>query len=461
MNPKKDLRPKNQIAMGRWLAGMLSLALVVCLHSGCASAEKQVQQAAKDWCMTIRGSQVIPVYPLTEDLQPGDVFLVQIPIDKQQALYKAKGFLALDNLIARIHPDGYNLFYGHSFLNASATNVLPLNWIRPDGVGLYAGTNGTNTRSWQAAPRVTFPSYSFSVQNGAGMSLAVPVSGVPVALSLLASDAASGTIQIEDARTMGVDTISLYNQLKCWAETNQEFLNNFGPSPAQKKTNFVRVVTRVYASGKMLVTLKDASNRSAGLDGGVPKPVNLLTPQLPSGGTNTQGAALQNYTNAWSALSEIIKGAGALTNAAGRVLPGGSLRLAAASARSVSLDETLDPPVILGYLGFDCAIYDGGALGPPIPTQAVLDSKLAYEFAQFKAGFVDQTSLFNFVKKAYDTANADRQAAIRAKAVELQLIDASVPAAPFLKELRRKVDPNDRSVGQKFKALAAFCQPTS
>ena len=42
------------------------------------------------------------------------------------------------------------------------------------------------------------------------MSLAVPVSGVPVGLSLLASDSASGTIQIEDARTLGVDTISLY-----------------------------------------------------------------------------------------------------------------------------------------------------------------------------------------------------------------------------------------------------------
>ena len=29
--------------------------------------------------------------------------------------------------------------------------------------------------------------------------------------------------------------------------------------------------------------------------------------------------------------------------------------------------------VILGYLGFDCAIYKGGVLGPPIPTHAVLD----------------------------------------------------------------------------------------
>ena len=115
--------------------------------------------------------------------------------------------------------------------------------------------------SWQAAPRVAFPSYSFSVQNGAGLSLAVPVQGVPVGLSLLASDAASGNIQIQDARTLGVDTLSLYRQLKGWAKTNNAFLRNFGTSPDSKRTNYVRVITRVFASGRMTVSLKDASNR--------------------------------------------------------------------------------------------------------------------------------------------------------------------------------------------------------
>jgi hypothetical protein len=32
--------------------------------------------------MTIRASQVVPVYPLTEDLQPGEVFLVQLPVGR-------------------------------------------------------------------------------------------------------------------------------------------------------------------------------------------------------------------------------------------------------------------------------------------------------------------------------------------------------------------------------------------
>jgi len=53
----------------------IAIAVLAWVCSGCASSETQVQKAAKDWCMTIRGSQVIPVYPLTEDIQPGDIFL--------------------------------------------------------------------------------------------------------------------------------------------------------------------------------------------------------------------------------------------------------------------------------------------------------------------------------------------------------------------------------------------------
>ena len=361
--------------IGKRTIGLIFNAIAILVMSwvggGCASSETQVQKAAKDWCMTIRGSQVIPVYPLTEDIQPGDLFLVQVPIDKQQELYDRNGFLPLDNHLARINPDGYDEFYSHSFFPSNGTVELPRDWIRPKGVGVYAGTNNL---SWQAAPRVAFPSYTFSVQNGAGLNLAVPVQGVPVGLGLLASDAASGSIQILDARTMGVDVISLYRQVKDWENANTEFLRMFGASPKGGKTNYIRVITRVFSSGRMEVSLKDASNRGGGLDAGVPKAVNLLSSQLPSGQTNTSDAALSNYTNAWNAMSGMVKASGSTVDAAGKVLPGGSLRLAAASSRSVSLDETFDPPVTIGYLGFDCAIGTNGELEAPMPTYAVVNN---------------------------------------------------------------------------------------
>lgn len=421
------------------------LATLAVVFAGCASRETAIQKAAKDWCMTIRGCQVIPVYPLTEDIQPGDIFLVQVPIDRQQSLYRAQGFLALDNHLARLNPTGYDDFYANSFFPNDSTNTLLLDWIRPVGTNL----------SWQAAPHAAFPSYAFTVRNGAGLSLAVPIQGVPVGLSLLASDAASGSVQIQDAHTVGVDTLSLYRQVQQWAETNRAFLQNFGTSARSTKRNYLRVVSRLYTAGRLMVTLKDASNRSGGLDAGVPKPVNLLTPELPVNSTNLAGNALQNFTNAFSALSQLV--AAAATDGAGNALPGGSLRLAAASARTVSIDESFDPALSIGYLGFDCAIEPDGELGPPIPTHANLEPDYRVEqFKAFKAALPVAINTFDQIQNAYNGASADRKVAIRQKAVDLGLLPAPVDDTRFIRTLRRSVDANDAAVTAKFKTLAEF-----
>ena len=326
------------------ISPMIYAIALACVCAGCASTEKEVQRAAKDWCMTIRGSQVIPVYPLTEDVQPGDIFLVQTPIDKQQSEYDDNGFLPLDNLIARINPNGYSKFYNNSFLFTNGSVTLPHDWIRPP----YT--------NWEPAPHVAFPTYSFSVKRGQGLNLAVPIDGVPVGLGLMNSDAASGSVNIEAARTIGIDTISLWDQVETWGESNKTFLARYGQT--HSGTNYVRVVTRVYACGQMDVSLCNASSQSGGLDVGAAKPVNLLFSQSSS---NATANVLEQYTNALNTLQNS--------------LPGGSLRIAAASARTIALDETFVPPLIIGYLGFDCEIRENGELGPPIPTHAHLNKK--------------------------------------------------------------------------------------
>lgn len=432
----------------RALLGAATFTCLVVGGSGCATKESAIQKAAKDWCMTIRGCQVIPVYPLTEDIQPGDIFLVQVPIDRQQNLYRAQGFLALDNHLARLNPTGYDDFYGNNFFPRGSTNRLLSDWIRP---------SGTN-QSWAAAPNAAFPSYAFTVRNGAGLSLAVPIQGVPVGLSLLASDAASGSVQIQDAHTVGVDTLSLYRQVQRWAETNRTFLQNFGTPASAPERNYLRVVSRLYTAGRLTVSLKDASNRSGGLDAGVPKPVNLLTPELPTNATNVAANALQNYTNAFGALSQLVSAAAKATDAAGNVLPGGSLRLTAASARTVSIDEVFDPALSIGYLGFDCVIEADGELGAPIPTHANLDPDYRVkQFETFKAELGANIDTFKQIETAYAAASTERKSAIHQKALELGLLTTPVAEDKFIRTLRRGVDANNAAVTARFKALAEFC----
>jgi hypothetical protein len=470
--------------------GVLSAAIAAAAGC-CMSKECQLESVARDWCMTIRASQVIPVYPLTEDIQPGDVFLVQVPIDKQQQIYENKGFLPLDNHLTRINPGGYSDFYKHSFLSTTPGATLPVDWVRP-----------RTGEHWASAPGAAFPSYSFSVRRSGGLNLAVPISGVPVGMSLMGSDAADGSISIQKTKTLGVDAFSLLQELRTWGANHAADLADFGPGPGGRPRNYLRVVTRVYSTGEMSVLLNDARTAGGGLDVGAPRPVDLVQARAPSGQDDVQRATLENYSAQLAKLNAMIaeaynptrtSGSGdhlsatatdAKTaevlrikkeqlDAAGKdveakakalkdaeeaaapelkavqekrdelnklrsqllaqtssdaraeleakvkaaqeqlagaennekvvgvakklaalevaqgalqtamdVLPGGSLRVTAASSRSISLQQKFNPPLIVGYLGFDVPILYGGVLGSPIPTHAVLDDGFGVELKQ-------------------------------------------------------------------------------
>ena len=326
--------------------------------TACAGARTELEQVAKDWSRVVRASQVIPVYPLTEDLQPGDVFLVQLPIQRQQELYERDGFLPLDNHLARLDPSGYARFYGRAFASTLADGRLPGDLQRPQQSGA----------PWHEAPRSGFPTYSFSVRRGGGLNLALPVQAVPIGLALLGAAAAEGSISIGKARTLGIDAVSLYEQLQAWARQHADFLAPFG---SDEPRNFLRVVTRVYLTGEVDVSLRAAEQRAGGVEAGQTSPLELLTATPPAAGETA--SAVAGYASGLEQLNEALqKVRGALAGAASPFAAGGSVRVTAASARSVALKEAFDPPLVIGYLGFDVHLARGGELGVPIPTHAVL-----------------------------------------------------------------------------------------
>lgn len=355
-----------------------AVVAVLCLvlaGTGCASWQKrrQLEAVARDWCYTIRASQILPVYPLTEDVQPGDLYLVQLPIDQQQRAYKRDGFLPLDNMLARFNPGGYEAFYKNSF---GLGSDLPEIFIENDGQG------------WLKAPTAAFPSYAFSVKSGAGAKVAIPVSGVPVGLSLMNSDAADGSITISDVRTYGVDTVSLFDEARAWARKskNKNFLAHFGPRKEgwwifeRSRHNYLRVVSRVYLTRKVNVSLTDTSSSSGQVDVGVPRTLELLTADADADPTKaTSGSYAANVKALNSALGEALKTDGAVKG----LTPGGTLKVVASSSRSISMVETFPRPLVLGYLGFDMEIDKDGGLGPPIPTYAVLHQNLSDSSGQF------------------------------------------------------------------------------
>lgn len=383
--------------MSRWL-GLAMFVLLLAM--GCATElrNRELERIAKDWSMVIRASQVIPVYPLTEDLQPGDIFLVQVPVDEQEKVYKERGFLPLENLIHRLHPAGYPPFYVKSFEAGDDKKPIPKHWLAPTDDAL----------PWAASPRATFPSYSFAVKSGGGFSLALPVHGVPVALSLLGGDAADGTILIADAHTYGVDTISLYQDVLKWSLGQQPFLANFAPSG--ERENYLRVVSRVYLTGRLNVSINSGRSAGATASGGAAKPVDLT---VPPAGADPKAATLETYAKNLEALNKMLDDAlnkKVTVKGQEALIPGGTLKVVAASAGSISLVETFTRPLVIGYLGFDMGIGPNGVLGPPIPTHAVLERRLPSAARQFSLARDQESVILSYF-------------AVRSKALEARIED--------------------------------------
>ncbi len=317
-----------------------SLSLVVLALCGCATdraKEIALQKVARDWCMTIRASQVIPVYPPLEDLQPGDVFLVQKSIKRESQTYREKGFLDLDDRIKRLHPTNYHEYYRGAYGVGTGLDT-PHHWNFPSSAG------------WSNAPRAAFPTYTFEVKRGAGLNLAIPIQGVPVGLNAIGAGRAVGSVSLTECYSYGVAEADLWEQVRAWA-VSDAMVRGYGST---RETNFLRVVTRVFLAKGVNVSL--TANESGGVQasGGASKEVNLFTSS-----TNT----LENYTNILARLNETLSSS---------ALPGGTLKFASASSRQVNLNETFPRPLVIGYLAYQFPILPGNRLGNPVPTQSLL-----------------------------------------------------------------------------------------
>ena len=355
-----------------------SAALAAALFlSGCsADPTRQLEKVAKDWSLTIRASQVIPVYPLSEDIQPGDIMLVPTSISTQTDEFKEKGFLPTDQLVARLQDLNYKEFYRAGY------------WKGDYAAGPFdrKPTDGETLRM----PRAAFPTYSFSVDTSVGLALALPIQGIPVGLGLMNASKASGTVTISDAHTYGVESAYLYGRLVDWYNSDPNIGKTFEAmakaSEAAGQQIYLRMVTRVFLTGSVDVTLINARSTSGGADIGAAKPVPLadLSSDDPA---KVKGAAAARK-EALEALSSELN-----INAA---MPGGSIRFTNVTQRSVSLKQKFDRPLVIGFRGFDVRVFNNGKISAPIPSWSVLNgdnSEKSFAKSEFTIKYCAPTPL--------------------------------------------------------------------
>jgi len=357
------------------------LLLIACLFTGlfvngCRSAPVTYEAAARDWCMTIRASQVVPVYPLTEDVQPGDVFAVQTPLSRQHEIFEARGFLALDQHVVRLPTthSAESMEPGKAPGNAAATRTLPYDSFYRHGYWTQAWTAAVPRPGWGdadavKAPRAAFPSYTFDVHRGQGLRLAIPVSGVPLGLGLMRAQRATGTVTLRDAYTYGMDIETLYKELRAWWASDPEIRRTLAAVSKQSSAEvYLRAVNRVYMVRGVTVSIQNLDSRGAGLDAGTTAELDLLHQAIES--PNEAAAAVQSYEAVRRVLSSLNTVSGS----------GGSLHIAHASSHLVTMNETFDRPLVIGYLGFDVRVESDGSLSVPVPSFALLSREADIPF---------------------------------------------------------------------------------
>lgn len=391
---------------------MTALLSGVLMTSGCANVQRQMERVAKDWCMTIRASQVLPVYPLTEDLQPGDVFMVHASIHDQAREFRRRGFLALDQHATRLQiPDEYAAFYADAFLQGFGGTGPVVRPGMPGGAACGSGrpenatitgapanpggdpdttrrdddpAHGQDSTAADAAPSTSlgrhllvplpaaqFPTYTFVVSRSAGLRTALPIKGIPTGLRALRADNARGSVVLRDAFTYGLPGDVLLSHLHTWASDTdvQHELARLKQSVGHASV-FLRVVNRVYLVGGVTVLLEARTGAGVSVEAGLAQPINLLT-------TGTDD--LQRMLTNAELLSKIRAELGGSMKAPtvderGTLRVGATAAFAEASERSVVLNEDFDRLQVIGYLGFDVEILEGGVLGPAVSTLYHLSS---------------------------------------------------------------------------------------
>jgi len=343
---------------------VVSSALLV-WAAGCARIQTcqmktELQEVAKRWCLTIRASQVIPVYPLTEDIQPGDVFLVQTPIPKQVAEYTRRGFLPLDLHVHRLAELDYADFYSDAYFKGDYGKSLPHDRPQPE-----VPSDEANDARFSLAPlpAAAFPDYTFESKRGMGTRLAVPISGVPVGLSFLGASTVSGSVKMRDAFTYGLDDTRLLESVYAWAEQPEIQLMLARTRSATANRLYLRMVSRVYLVGRVTVSLQAQGSSSGGADVGAPKPANPFTM------TTEDAEELKSVAASYKEAME------AVGNALNEGLPGGSVRFVSANRNAVVMDEKFGRLLAIGYLGFDVEVDRNGRLGAPVATLDVLEDR--------------------------------------------------------------------------------------
>ncbi len=334
----------------------VALCLPLLAAAGCSGLN---EPAGITYAKAVTQLGINPVYPPREDIQVGDIYAVEAH-SYQDRLSAKTALIALDDLTGVVR--GY-LNSRYKFADTQLKDDAQT--VAAKQVDARAGAKLPTVSDLQTLPQDGLP--DIEVDSGISLGVGGQPQGLGVAFGLQAAKTLKMSLKYRAVTSyeipipVGLNALHDYcaniNYHICqskWAALwiNQKF--QLGPGdPGYVKKAGTLIITKVYLARQITYTFNDALlaaavARSVGQDGTIAGAAPTVSSQDIS---NLLATGDANVINAGTALLQEVnqqvtsKGAGE-----------GALSLAIANRNTVSISETFDRPVVVGY---EAASWDG------------------------------------------------------------------------------------------------------
>lgn len=377
-------------ALGR--LGMAGMAVsVLSVAAGC-SVERGF--AAREWAQTVREYNITPVFPLREDVQIGDIFLLpDSPDELDRKVAAGDGFLAITTLHDSVdlsawikaHQDRRFSFprIGGSRDFGSTTDSSLVKVPACSG----ADCNAFAVRDASRLRQVAFPDLELATFTGVEAQAIVPTAAFAGAAGFAYEAVDRVTLKVPAAESYGVPAAVVVNRLFQRIPDTTHVVACFDVTGAAQMARalrpeataaFLRIPTEIYLARAIDMEIKLSRSTGVGLNVAMPMPdgrerqaldallaeltagekpdeppepaLNLLS--QPADPSKEEAVPRSDVPADIVAKAAELKGMLKIQGSG----PGAGLRVLNVSQGSVTLRRTFERPLVIGFRGVDAAI---------------------------------------------------------------------------------------------------------
>ncbi|TKC78947.1 hypothetical protein FAZ69_31400 [Trinickia terrae] len=354
--------------------------------------EQRADWIVKQWSEIMHAYNIDPVYPPTEDVHVGDIFGIAEDLDPKSGELPEGGLFASAK-IAYVPMTSELMNYYAKVAVFPETGPAPSS---PNGVWeqLPAGTecDGTGCKSNNSKtpnifseagtlvrlPLVALPNFSVSRSFDESAAVSLPARLMSVVFGETTASNQVESITIRAAETYGVPAgVALgelnsfcspqkFSSIDCWQSTISAILGSLRNKPPTKTA--VSIVYRLYltrsieytfdtssaigAQAKAIASLENRIQENSNVTpetskAGPVSPSSSAEAPNPGSAPNDAKTAANHLAALHASLDAQLKSLGHL--AAGHTAPGGTFSVGAVSEAGVSLVQTFERPVVIGY----------------------------------------------------------------------------------------------------------------